>query len=361
MWGGSYAGYDQWATAKELPPHLATIVPAAAAHPGVDFPMRNNIFVSIPDMQWLTFTSGRASQDRIFGDSDFWAVEVPPRGSRRARAFQQLDRLVGNPSPLFQEWIEHPDRTRTGTATTRRPSSTRKIAAADPHDHRQLRRRSARRAGVLSRASEPQRPTRSRRHYLIIGPWDHAGTRTPQAEFGGLKFGQASLVDLPKLHLDWYALDDAGRREAGVPAEGGRVLRHGRGEVALCGHARCRDCAPAALLSRVERQADDVFASGALRRARRAKARRISTCTTRAMSVVLKSKSETSTRHRSSISALVHAARGKQLVYHTAPFGDGHRDQRLLQALRLARDRSARHGLSASTCTKSAPTAAASC
>ena len=33
MWGGSYAGFDQWATAKEFPPHLATIVPAAAAHP----------------------------------------------------------------------------------------------------------------------------------------------------------------------------------------------------------------------------------------------------------------------------------------------------------------------------------------
>ena len=38
MWGGSYAGFDQWATAKEFPPHLATIVPAAAAHPGFDYP-----------------------------------------------------------------------------------------------------------------------------------------------------------------------------------------------------------------------------------------------------------------------------------------------------------------------------------
>jgi uncharacterized protein len=27
MWGGSYAGYDQWATLKELPPHLATVSP----------------------------------------------------------------------------------------------------------------------------------------------------------------------------------------------------------------------------------------------------------------------------------------------------------------------------------------------
>jgi putative CocE/NonD family hydrolase len=26
MWGGSYAGFDQWATLKEHPPHLATIV-----------------------------------------------------------------------------------------------------------------------------------------------------------------------------------------------------------------------------------------------------------------------------------------------------------------------------------------------
>src|SRR5262245_39854539 len=30
MWGGSYGGYVQWAAAKELPPHLAAIAPAAA-------------------------------------------------------------------------------------------------------------------------------------------------------------------------------------------------------------------------------------------------------------------------------------------------------------------------------------------
>ena len=41
-------------------------------------------------------------------------------------------------------------------------------------------------------------------HYLIIGPWDHAGTRTPIAEVGGLKFGAASVLDLNKLHTEWY-------------------------------------------------------------------------------------------------------------------------------------------------------------
>src|SRR6185295_20243876 len=33
----------------------------------------------------------------------------------------------------------------------------------------------------------------------------HAGTRMPTTEFGGLKLGAASLLDLPKLHLEWYA------------------------------------------------------------------------------------------------------------------------------------------------------------
>jgi uncharacterized protein len=41
-------------------------------------------------------------------------------------------------------------------------------------------------------------------HYLIIGPWDHAGTRTPEKEFGGLTFGEASLLDLNQLHREWY-------------------------------------------------------------------------------------------------------------------------------------------------------------
>src|SRR6476619_7392797 len=54
MWGGSYAGFDQWAVLKEFPAHLVTIVPAAAAYPGVDFPFQYNIFGPY-DMQWLTF------------------------------------------------------------------------------------------------------------------------------------------------------------------------------------------------------------------------------------------------------------------------------------------------------------------
>src|SRR5260221_10418095 len=41
-------------------------------------------------------------------------------------------------------------------------------------------------------------------HYLIVGPWDHAGTRTPKKELGGITFNEASVLDLNKLHTEWY-------------------------------------------------------------------------------------------------------------------------------------------------------------
>ena len=47
-------------------------------------------------------------------------------------------------------------------------------------------------------------PETRARHFLIIGPWDHAGTRTPTDEVGGIKFGPGAIVDLNDLHRQWY-------------------------------------------------------------------------------------------------------------------------------------------------------------
>jgi putative CocE/NonD family hydrolase len=47
-------------------------------------------------------------------------------------------------------------------------------------------------------------PEARAKHFLIIGPWDHAGTRTPTDEVAGVKFGSASLLDLNDLHRQWY-------------------------------------------------------------------------------------------------------------------------------------------------------------
>lgn len=47
-------------------------------------------------------------------------------------------------------------------------------------------------------------PSAKSNHYLIIGPWDHSGTRAPKKDVGGLTFGDASLLDMKTLHKQWY-------------------------------------------------------------------------------------------------------------------------------------------------------------
>jgi putative CocE/NonD family hydrolase len=202
MWGGSYAGYDQWATAKERPPHLVTIVPAAAAHPGVDFPFFKNIFYSY-DMQWLTFTSGKAKNVSLFAEGGFW--------SRKSRQmflahlpFRDLDRIVGNPSPVFQRWLAHPEVDDHWKAMNPTPEQMARLdlpilTITGDYDGDQL--------GALAYYRDHLRhatPAARDRHYLIIGPWDHAGTRTPNRQVGGLTFGEASVLDLNGLHKEWY-------------------------------------------------------------------------------------------------------------------------------------------------------------
>jgi len=202
MWGGSYAGYDQWATAKEFPPHLATIVPVASPAAGVDFPARNNVFAPY-EMQWLTFTSGQTGQDRLFGDDAFWTAMF--RGwIESGTSYRKFDSFLGNPSPIFQEWVSHPDLDAYWDSYN--PTSEQYAKLQLPiltitgmYDDDQ--------PGALAHYSRYMRaasPAARARHYLVIGPWDHPGTRTPKQEFMGMKFGPESLVDLPQLHLDWY-------------------------------------------------------------------------------------------------------------------------------------------------------------
>ena len=203
MSGGSYTGYDQWATAKEFPPHLATIVPTASPYAGVDFPMRGGIFYASL-VQWLTFTGGRALHDAISGDVSFWSTQFR-EWLESGEAFKSLDVRVGNPSPTFQQWISHPtidaywDRFNP-TSEQYAQLSIPVLTITGSYDDDQ--------PGALTHYREYMNNTSSEgrsRHYLVIGPWDHSGTHAPKAQMGGLTFGSASLVDLLKLHVDWYA------------------------------------------------------------------------------------------------------------------------------------------------------------
>lgn len=203
MWGGSYLGFAQWATAKELPPHLATIVPTASPHMGTDFPMRNNMFHPYV-AQWLLLTSGRAFQGQIFTDSKFWSAFYR-EWHVSGRPFCEIDAMLGCPSSIFQEYLTHPEPDAYWDAHN--PSADQYARLEIPvltitgaYDDDQPGALEHYRLHMLhgSQSARAQ-------HYLVIGPWNHAGTGKPLAEFGGLKFGSSSLVDIPKLHLEWYA------------------------------------------------------------------------------------------------------------------------------------------------------------
>jgi uncharacterized protein len=202
MWGGSYAGFDQWATAKEFPPHLTTIVPAAAAHPGLDFPSSNNIGMSY-DMQWLTLTSGHTAQNNLFGDQKFWRTKFL-EAYKKHTAFRLLDSFVGNPSVNFQRFLKHPVADAYYDAMLPTHEQFRRITLpvltiTGQYDGDELGALTYYRDHLANAAPE----VRSK-HFLIIGPWDHPGTRTPTYEIGGVKFGSGALLDLNDLHRQWY-------------------------------------------------------------------------------------------------------------------------------------------------------------
>ena len=201
MWGGSYAGFDQWMALKAFPPHLKTVVPAAAAHSGVDVPAFKNIFPSYL-MQWLTFISGVTGNSNLFVEKSFW-IEKFREMYLNHRPFKELDLIVGNSSKHFQTYLQHP---------AQDAYSDRMTVSSPEYDHINIPiltitgHYDADQPGAMHyyrRHMKSSSPA-ANQHYLIIGPWDHAGTRTPNKEFGGLTFGEASLLDLNKLHKEWY-------------------------------------------------------------------------------------------------------------------------------------------------------------
>jgi hypothetical protein len=201
MWGGSYCGFDQWITLREEPPHLKTIVPAAAAHAGVDFPFFKNIF-SPYEIQWQTYVSGVTRNMNIMDDSDFWIGKFQEVYQGHI-PFKQLDRIVGNTSTFFQTWVAHPhpDAYWDGMCLNAEQYDRINIPILTITGHYDGDQPGAMEYYRNHMASQSNNKDD---HYLVIGPWDHAGTRDPKDEFGGLKFSQAAIVDMNKLHQEWY-------------------------------------------------------------------------------------------------------------------------------------------------------------
>lgn len=203
MWGASYGGFNQWMGAARKAPGLAAINPAASVYPGWDFPMIGGI--SYPyAATWTSFTLGRMANFPLFNDAVFWRAmftDVLQRGL----AFKEIDQALGLPSPLFQEWAAHPDadeywRTLNPTAAEMAAIDLPILSVTGLYDGAQ--------AGALryyrehmALASESARA----KHYLVLGPYDHAGVTFPRESVAGLPVPDKGGMDPIRLAIEWYA------------------------------------------------------------------------------------------------------------------------------------------------------------
>jgi putative CocE/NonD family hydrolase len=213
MYGGSYEGYVQWTTAKEFPPHLATITPAASGCPGVDWPFHNNILHTYV-MQWLTLTRGVTPNKNLSGDASIW-MNIYSRMLREHLPLKSLDQVSGNSSDEFQRIMSHytPDEYWQNLLPNPEQYSRIEIPVLTITGHYDVNQRGSMHF-YQEHMANATADARSR-HYLVVGPWDHKGTGTPAQKFGGIDLGQEALLDLNALHREWYdwVLKDGSRPE----------------------------------------------------------------------------------------------------------------------------------------------------
>ena len=215
MFGGSFVGMTQWQTAAQLPPHLAAIAPYAPIYPGWDIPNTNGI-----PQAWTTvilgYVSGRSLNSGFMRNEAYWSGKMLEQYAAY-RPFSELAGALGiaqddwwmldvrgQKRPMFEVWLAHVgDRAFNLAAEPKSASYARMnfsvLTATGYYDDDQ--------PGTLRyyRNYMAHAPAAAvARHHLIIGPWDHSGTQEPTAVIEGAPIPAAAVVDMQKLHADWY-------------------------------------------------------------------------------------------------------------------------------------------------------------
>ena len=200
MMGGSYNGFTQWAAAKKLHPALKTIVPSAAAAPGLDVPMMNNVVMTFP-FSWTFYVSNNKFLDENDYRNNKWN-DMQQKWFQLGTAYPTLDSIIGKRNIMFRRWLQHP----AYDAYWQHMIPYKKefaqitipvLTTTGYYDGGQ--------AGALYYMREHVKYNANAEHYLIIGPYGHFGSQGfPDSVFAGYKIDAIANVPIHAIIYEWF-------------------------------------------------------------------------------------------------------------------------------------------------------------
>lgn len=199
MYGVSYSGFTQWAAAKRPPAALKAIAASSPDAPGIDFPMRNNIFRNSAYRWAFNVTNPRGWDDTY--DDGHWR-ELEEEWYRSGKSYFEFDRTDGRPNRYFHKWLHHPSydafwQSLVPYRTEFAHVSIPVLTTAGYYGGEQ--------PGALYYFAQHNRFNSNADHTLLIGPYDDAAmVRSPLAQLRGYQVDPVSLVDLRELRYQWF-------------------------------------------------------------------------------------------------------------------------------------------------------------
>lgn len=191
MFGGSYTGFSQWATAKNVHPALKTIVPQVAVMPGYDTPMENNVEMNL-GLYW--------SHDNVYKNEPL-KRSLPFEWFESGIAFKEMDSLAGYKNAVFQKWLQHPNYDNYWQLLVPTPEEYAKInmpilTTTGYYDGSQI--------GAIQYFKLHNKYNKNANHYFVIGPYDHwGGQRRPAKNLMGYEIDSVANVSMMELAYDW--------------------------------------------------------------------------------------------------------------------------------------------------------------
>nr|WP_294906133.1 CocE/NonD family hydrolase [uncultured Lacibacter sp.] len=191
MFSGSYTGFSQWSTAKNIHPALKTIVPQVAVMPGFDTPLENNVELNL-GLYW--------PNDNIYKRAPL-PRSLPFEWFENGTAWKRMDSLAGNSNAIFQKWLQHPSYDQYWQRMVPTPAEYAKInipvlTTTGYYDGSQI--------SALQYYKLHTRYNSNANHYVVIGPYDHwGGQRRPALNLMGYAIDSVANVSMMELAYEW--------------------------------------------------------------------------------------------------------------------------------------------------------------